>query len=224
MAIIQTAESSTQRLNNHFDKARQLLRDNELKKQAIIRNLAYSIEQQGLLPCDFICEEIVSALRGQLYGVGPQYIRKCLDKRYKRKYKKNIVEENTPGFAIHEKKVTEDEVPTSLLMTSKEVELAIQLLTVNSWKEELEQERKKLMRQNVRLKQENQEIRANRDRLENHLRELQLQLTHPCHIKVPTNIWEPLQSMASSNTKNANIIVENGVFARLESEQDNADL
>jgi hypothetical protein len=77
------------------------------------------------LPTEWICEEIVRALRGYSYGAGPQYIRKCLDKKYKRKYQNKAVEENAPNFVILDKKVPEAK-PTTLA-TMKEADLALLL-------------------------------------------------------------------------------------------------
>ena len=219
MANILTVKGSAQRLSNQFEKARQQLRDNDLKRKRIIRDLAYSIEQQGLLPCGFICEEIVNALSGAVYGVGPQYIRRCLDKKYKRKYNKKIPEENAPGFVIHQKKVVEDR--PNLLTTANERKLAIELYRTKIEKETAEEEWELSRQQNEHLRQENQEIQANEYRLKKHIRELQLQLTQPFHIKVPTKIWMQLQSMALSNVRDANIIVEQGAYVRLESESNN---
>ncbi len=122
--------------------------------KGIIRNLAYSIA-------------------GQVYGVGSQYIRKCLDKKYKRKYQKKVSEENTLAFVVYKKKVLEDELETaSLLTTTKEVELAVQLYKATIKNETLEEEWKLLRQQNEHLRQENQKIRANRYRLEKRIREL----------------------------------------------------
>lgn len=219
MANIQTVEGSAQNLNSHFEKARQLLKDNELKRKGIIRNLAYSIEQEGLLPCHFICEQIVSALEDVVYGVGPQYVRKCLDKKYKRKYQKRVLEENTPDFAIRKKNVPEDK--PGFLTTGREMELALELYGTKIHNEILEEELTLLQQENVRLRQENQEIRADGDRLERRINELQLQLTQPYHIRVPTKIWKQLQFMALSDVRDVNMIVENCAYGRLESETDN---
>lgn len=103
-----SAENARESLSQLYKETIEQLNDNEQKRKYIIKNLARSIEQKNVIPNELICEEIVRALRG-CYGAGPQYIRKCLEKRYKRKYEKKQYEENAPhGCIMHGKKVPEE--------------------------------------------------------------------------------------------------------------------
>lgn len=103
--IIDTNQSKKDCLNRYFEKARQELTDVEEKRKDIIRNLALNIDREALVPTEWIFEEIMKALQG--CGVSCQYIRKCLDKRYKIKYEKKEVEQNAPRFVFNLNKFLE---------------------------------------------------------------------------------------------------------------------
>lgn len=197
-----SSEIASERRSQLCQEAREQLRINEHFRKNIIRKLAFSIEQEELLPTEWICEEIVRALKGCIYGVGPQYIRKSLDKRYKRKYEKKEQEENAPALNLNQKKVQEESAQQN----------------EDSYRE-MTRELIHVCKRNARdvclqeLIRENGEKLARISDLEQKVKELQFR-----RIRVPTGMWVQLQSMESSNASNANIVIENGAYIRLESE------
>ncbi len=76
--------------NSIIEKGRQRLKNIEDSKQKLIRDTAAELERVGMIP-DMIAEAIVQGLRGYAEA---SYIRRCLDQKFKRKYRKLQKEEN----------------------------------------------------------------------------------------------------------------------------------
>jgi hypothetical protein len=89
--------------NPIIEKARQRLKNIEDSKQKLIRDTAAELERVGMIP-DMIAEAIVQGLRGYAEA---SYIRRCLDQKFKRKYRKLQKEENVLKPDIHHKNVLE---------------------------------------------------------------------------------------------------------------------
>lgn len=188
-----SSENASERRSQLYQETRDQLKDNEQNRKYIIRNLAYSMDQEGLVPKECICEEIIRALKGCIHGVGAQYIRKCLEKRYKRKYEKKEREENAPpALNINLKKVPEEYTRYRRRELTQDLVVAV---------------RDNLLR----------ELFMENDELKERVRELEFERTEPRRIRVPTSIGSQLQSMASSKFSYANIVIENGAYVRLES-------
>lgn len=69
----------TEEYEEHYEWARQKLKTIEQSKQQTINELAQKLEQSGM-PLEKICSEICRHLEGY---ASEQYIRKCLDPKYK---------------------------------------------------------------------------------------------------------------------------------------------
>lgn len=83
-----------------FENAMIALQATETKKQEIIRQLARDLENHGML-AETISEEITKVLSAKGYA-SEQYIRRCLEDKYKSKgkqRKKNVIEESEPKRA-----------------------------------------------------------------------------------------------------------------------------
>jgi hypothetical protein len=200
--VIDTNQSKKNRLTTYFEKARQDLIDVEQKRKAIIMNLAVNIEQEGLIPTQWICEEIVKALLG--YGhVSRQYIRKCLDKRYKRKYEKKEIEYNAPKFVYGIKKVLDLVYGALVSKVNEEIrDEQIEKLT-----REVQAKRDVILWQERRIDElESQTRKKYEEEAANEQQD----------IKVPTTIWKELQSIEVSKQAYTNIVVQKGKFLRLE--------
>ena len=89
--------------NPIIEKARQRLKNIEDSKQKLIRDTAAELERVGMIP-DMIAEAMVQGLRGYAEA---SYIRRCLDQKFKRKYRKLQKEENVLKPDIHHKNVLE---------------------------------------------------------------------------------------------------------------------
>jgi hypothetical protein len=89
--------------NPIIEKARQRLRNIEDSKQKLIRDTAAELERVGMIP-DMIAEAMVQGLRGYAEA---SYIRRCLDQKFKRKYRKQQKEENVLKPDINHKNVLE---------------------------------------------------------------------------------------------------------------------
>jgi hypothetical protein len=89
--------------NPIIEKARQRLKNIEDSKQKLIRDTAAELERVGMIP-DMIAEAMVQGLRGYAEA---SYIRRCLDQKFKRKYRKQQKEENVLKPDIYYKNVLE---------------------------------------------------------------------------------------------------------------------
>jgi hypothetical protein len=89
--------------NPIIEKARQRLKNIEDSKQKLIRDTAAELERVGMIP-DMIAEAMVQGLHGYAEA---SYIRRCLDQKFKRKYRKQQKEENVLKPDIYYKNVLE---------------------------------------------------------------------------------------------------------------------
>lgn len=89
--------------NPIIEKARERLKNIEDSKQKLIRDTAAELERVGMIP-DMIAEAMVQGLRGYAEA---SYIRRCLDQKFKRKYRKQQKEENVLKPDIDHKNVLE---------------------------------------------------------------------------------------------------------------------
>ncbi len=195
--IIDTDQCKKDRLNRYFEKARQDLTDVEEERKDIIRNLAVNIEREALVPTEWICEEIMNALQG--CGVSCQYIRKCLDKRYKRKYEKKEVEQNAPRFVFNLNKFLE--LVYGALVSKLNEEVREEVLEELTKEDETKQALILWQRQRI------EELESQRHEHEQERAKQQRK------INVPTRIWHQLQFCRRTYI---NMVVENGKYLRLE--------
>jgi hypothetical protein len=201
MKQVNDTNQSRDRLNRYFEKARQDLTDVEEKRKDIIRNLALNIEREALVPTEWICEEIMKALQG--CGVSSQDIRKCLDKRYKRKYEQKEVEQNAPSFVFNLN--TFLDLVYGTLVSKLNDEIRGEELEELTKEDETKQALILLQRQRI------EELESHP--IQEHKEE---QTKQQRNIEVPTKIWHQLQSMAVSKQIYINMVVENGKYLRLE--------
>jgi hypothetical protein len=91
---------------NLFDNARNKLKNLERSKQDIIKELAIALEKGGM-PTDMISARIIEELRGY---ASKQYIEKCLEEKYIKKYQKNGQVNKTTSSLNDSKNVPEQTV------------------------------------------------------------------------------------------------------------------
>lgn len=219
---IHKTQSKKERITELYKNTRERLVENEQRRKDIIMSLAHSIEQEGLLPTDLICEEIVRAARGYKFGIGPQYIRKCLDKKYKRKYEKKKQEENAPTVDI----ISNNVLAVNETVKGQEFDSAANDSYSSKVREivrdvyrnfQLDVEKYIRDQELGRLIREKEKNLTRISELEHRTEELERQLTREWHLKIPTTIGAQLQSMLTSKEEYAYIVVVNGVYRRLDS-------
>jgi hypothetical protein len=91
---------------NLFDNARNKPKNLEQSKQDIIKELAIALEKGGM-PTDMISARIIEELRGY---ASKQYIEKCLEEKYIKKYQKNGQVNKTTSSLNDSKNVPEQTV------------------------------------------------------------------------------------------------------------------